>query len=96
MEARLSPVSYLPPFAKAQSKAQLCGPLVTDEAKEKRKQKVNGHKDFNIISANSVKAGTCLSTREDPKKHCFQFIMCQLRRRPVKETKERLFFQQYS
>lgn len=50
-------------FAQAQSKAQLCAPLVTEKEKEKRKKKVNGCKDFNIISANFVKAEACLSTK---------------------------------
>lgn len=44
----------------AQTKVQLCTPLVTETAQEKKKKKVSGHQNFTIISANSVPAEICL------------------------------------
>lgn len=53
--ARWSLASDPPPSARAQTRVQLCTPLLTQE---KKKKKVNEHEDFTIISANSVPKST--------------------------------------
>ena len=64
--ARWSLVSDPSPSARAQTRVQLCTPLVTETAQEKNKKKVNGHEDFTIISANSVPKSTSSSFRRKP------------------------------